>query len=103
MGCNVINALNNTLFFGFYAALISQGGLVVTVALGGRETPSGLALFWQEGMLGVLSAQTGNLQTPQCSRGGSMALPEPIANRGVSLKFQSLILGFAGSNNPLSL
>lgn len=33
-GCNMITALSDTLFFGFYSALTSEGGLVVTVALG---------------------------------------------------------------------
>lgn len=40
----MITALNDTLFFGFYSALTSQGGLVVTVACEQIETPSGLSL-----------------------------------------------------------
>lgn len=42
-GCKVITALNDTLFGG-YLALRSHGGLVITIALWGTETPSDLAL-----------------------------------------------------------
>lgn len=97
----MIHALNDTLFFGFYSALTNQGGLVVTVALGGIETPSGLALARRHAWCSICPIR--DLQTPQCIRAVSTALPESIANRGASLRFQSLILGFAGSNNPLSL
>lgn len=43
LGCKVITALNDTLFGG-YLALRSHGGLVITIALWGTETPSDLAL-----------------------------------------------------------
>lgn len=35
LGCNMIHALNDTLFFGFYSALTSHGGLVSTDKPGG--------------------------------------------------------------------
>lgn len=43
------------------------------------------------------------VREPADSAAQRSGLPESIATRGVSLRFQSLILGFAGSNNPLSL
>lgn len=67
----------------------------------GIETPSGLALARRQAWCSICPIR--DLQTPQCIRAVSTAFPESIANRGASLRFQSLILGFAGSNNPLSL
>lgn len=99
-GCNVINALNDTLLFGFYSALTSHGGLVVTVALGGTG-PSGLALARRHAWCSICPVRGPSNPTVHQSR--LNGLPESTANRGVPLRFQSLILGFAGSNNPLSL
>lgn len=64
----MVIALNDTLYFGLLFSTESQGGLVVTVALGGIETPSGLALAKRPVWCSIWLI--GTLQSPHCIRAG---------------------------------
>lgn len=95
MGCNVITALNDTLFL-FLLSTDKPRGTGGYSSSWGNRLP--LAL------LGVHLPNQGTSKLHSASELAKQPSGSPLPKEELFLlRFQSLILGFAGSNNPFSL